>query len=131
MKNLVILSLAAAALLAPPPPLVAAPVDKRTANLIVYGDDPCPKAAGDEIVVCARRPESERYRIPKSLRDKPKTDAPSTSWASRWEAVEEQTRFTRPDSCSPVGTAGQTGCTQAMLHQWWLERRAAAADGVP
>jgi hypothetical protein len=130
VKNLVILSLAAAGLLVPSP-LPAAPIEKRTINLIVYGDDPCPKGTGDEIVVCARRPENERYRIPKKLRDKPKTDAPSTSWASRWEGVEEQTRFTRPDSCSPVGTSGQTGCTQAMLHQWWLERRAAAADGVP
>ena len=39
---------------------------QRITNLLVYGDDPCPKGEGDEIVVCARRPESERYRIPKS-----------------------------------------------------------------
>jgi hypothetical protein len=130
VKYLLLPSLLAAGLVASIA-ATAAPIEKRTANLIVYGNDPCPKAAGDEIVVCARRPESERYRIPKRLRDRPKTDAPSTSWASRWEGVEEQNRFTRPDSCSPVGTGGQTGCTQAMLHQWWLERRAAAADGVP
>jgi hypothetical protein len=130
VKFLLLPSLLVAGLL-PPNAATAAPIEKRTINLIVYGNDPCPKGVGDEIVVCARRPEGERYRIPKSLRDKPKTDAPSTSWASRWQGLEEQSRFTRPDSCSPVGTGGQTGCTQAMLHQWWLERRAAAADGVP
>ena len=41
---------------------------QRVFNLIVYGDDPCPKGEGDEIIVCARKPESERYRIPKKLR---------------------------------------------------------------
>src|SRR3546814_12198212 len=40
-------------------------------NLIVYGDDPCPKGQGDEIIVCARKPESERYRIHRKLREKP------------------------------------------------------------
>jgi len=28
-----------------------------------------------------------------------------------------------PNSCSAVGAAGQSGCTQQMLHQWWLERQ--------
>src|ERR1700760_4458084 len=36
--------------------------------LIIYGDDPCPSSAGQEIVVCARKPESERFRIPSELR---------------------------------------------------------------
>ena len=38
------------------------PPPDRIATLVVYGDDPCPRSAGDEIVVCARRPENERYR---------------------------------------------------------------------
>ena len=44
---------------------------ERITSLIVYGEDPCPQSEGEEIVVCARRPESERYRIPKKLREKP------------------------------------------------------------
>ena len=44
-----------------PPPRKAVQVD-------VFGDDPCPKGVGDEIVVCARLPESERFRIPAPLR---------------------------------------------------------------
>lgn len=130
LKNLLLSSLVVACIL-PSTPALAAPVEHRTASLIVYGNDPCPKGKGDEIVVCARRPENERYRIPKSLRDKPRTDAPSTSWAARWAGLEEESRFSRPDSCLVVGTGGQTGCTQAMLRQWWAERRAAAANAEP
>ncbi|MFN3593030.1 MAG: hypothetical protein ACK4TG_12710, partial [Thermaurantiacus sp.] len=34
----------------------------RTRTVLVYGDDPCPKSENpDEIIVCARRPEEERY----------------------------------------------------------------------
>ena len=100
---------------------------QRTTSLVVYGDDPCPKGEGDEIVVCARKPEGERYRIPKPLRNPRRTDGPSTAWGSRWADVEDQTRFTRPNGCSPVGSYGQTGCTAAMLHQWWIERQASTA----
>jgi hypothetical protein len=102
---------------------------QRTANLVVYGDDPCPTSSADEIVVCARRPENERYRIPKALRDKARGEGPaSRSWASHWQGVEDATRYTRPDSCSPVGSWGQTGCLQAMLRRWWEERHEASSD---
>lgn len=119
---------AAAVLLTAPVLLTAAPVaatPERSTSLVVYGNDPCPKAQGDEIVVCARRPENERYRIPKVFRNKPRTDPASTAWAARWAGVEDAMRYTRPNSCSVVGTYGQTGCTQAMIRQWWLERQAA------
>jgi hypothetical protein len=97
------------------------PVVSRTINLIVYGSDKCPKAAEDEIVVCARRPESERYRIPKSVRDE--GERGSASWAARVEDLEEASRETRPGSCSPVGSFGQTGCLQQMLNQFFRARR--------
>ncbi len=91
----------------------------------VFGADPCPPAREGEIVVCGRLPESERYRIPKQFRKKPRDDSgPGASWTSRVESLEAAQRFTLPNSCTAVGTAGQTGCTQAMLRQWFLERRA-------
>jgi hypothetical protein len=110
--------------------LAAAPVmaeteqetPERTTSLVVYGDDPCPEAQGDEIVVCARRPESERYRIPKPLRDGNKDELSESSWTARAEGLDEATRFTRPDSCSTVGAGGQTGCLATMLRQWRAER---------
>ena len=52
----------------------------RTSTLIVYGSDPCPAGDDGEIVVCAREPESERYRIPKKLRDKAVEQTGARSW---------------------------------------------------
>ena len=121
MRRLGFFSLMLAA--APPVPASADP-PQRSSELLVYGDDPCPKSSGEEIVVCHRRPENERWRIPKSLRDKRRTDTASMAWGQQWDQMEDMTRFTRPNSCSVVGTAGQTGCLNAMLRQWWLERRA-------
>jgi hypothetical protein len=95
----------------------------RTVTTEVYGNDACPKEEDGTIVVCARRPESERYRIPRALRQTRRTDPPSTSWAARWASVENASRYTMPNSCSVVGTGGQTGCTQMMIRQWFLERQ--------
>jgi len=39
----------------------------RVNQLVIFGDDPCPQSSEDEIVVCARKDESERYRIPETL----------------------------------------------------------------
>jgi hypothetical protein len=93
-------------------------------TLLVYGEDDCPQAKGDDIVVCARRPEAERYRIPPKLRQKADDfSGDRGSWTSHNEALEASTRFTRPNSCSTVGTGGQTGCLAAALHQWYLEKQ--------
>lgn len=119
---LVLLASAAPAQAAEKPPEIT-----RTAT--VFGTDPCPKAAGNEIIVCGRLPEGERYRIPKALRAKPREDSGGgASWASRVEGLEAAQRFTMPGSCTAVGSGGQTGCTQAMIRQWFLERRAKRAE---
>ena len=100
---------------------------QRTSVLYTYGDEPCPEATGDEIVVCAQQPESERYRVPKELREELKEDevAGGGSWAS---AVDSYTNgaaaASRPNSCSPVGSYGFTGCAAAALRQWFEARRA-------
>jgi hypothetical protein len=95
----------------------------RTVSVTVYGNDPCPDRGGDEIVVCARRPENDRYRIPKELRGK---NAPlsESAWGSRVAGLEEQARPERPGSCSPVGSYGQTGCYQQVLRDFYAVRRA-------
>ena len=97
---------------------------QRQRSLVVYGDDPCPRSQGDEIVVCARRPEEERYRIPAPLRRGNRRT--ETSWSSQAAALDDAQRDTRPNSCSVVGSFGQSGCTQDMIRQWWAERRARA-----
>ena len=100
----------------------AAEPPERATTAIVYGDDPCPKAADpEEIVVCARRPEGDRYRVPKELRNV--DDPPSeTSWGARVDAAEEAGRALLPGSCNPIGSYGQTGCRQQMLDGWYRER---------
>ena len=105
----------------------------RTRSAVVYGNDSCPTAAADEIVVCAREPESERFRIPKRFRSPPKDDAVSQAWGSRVATLEDAARTARPGSCSAVGAGGQTGCTAAMMRAWFAERRAnaAAAADIP
>jgi hypothetical protein len=103
-----------------------APLDtpERINVLVTYGEDACPEAQGDEIVVCAQRPESERYRIPKEVREvEAEEQAGEQSWSSALAAHEEAARPGRPGSCSVVGTYGSTGCQAAIMRQWFDERR--------
>ena len=121
-------ALAVAALALTPAP--AAAQEEKVRRLVVYGKDPCPRGAGpDEIVVCARRPETERYRIPRELRGAATEDDPeSTSWAARAEALEYVGR-TGIESCSTVGSAGVSGCWNEMVRAWRRDRR--QGEGEP
>lgn len=80
--------------------------------VIVYGDDEAPQTDGNEIVVVARMPEAERYRIPEALRYS--DDPDNTSWARRVESFEFIGDFGTL-SCSPSGAGGFTGCTQELI----------------
>lgn len=86
----------------------------RMSTLLVFGDDPCPQSTPDEIVVCARIPEEERYRVPKQLRDARRLPA-NEPWTNTVRQLEYISRVGTPNSCSPVGSAGQTGCYQQFL----------------
>lgn len=98
---------------------------ERESTLFVYGDDPCPRSTDEDIVVCARRPEEERYRIPEGLRDRTDRRPPEISWGSRSEELEEVQRDTRPGAgCSVVGPNGNAGCTGLLVRQWYADRRA-------
>ncbi len=93
--------------------------------LVTFGEDECPEATSDdEIVVCAQRPESERYRIPEELREAEEEErAISHSWTSTVGLHEDAARAGRPNSCSVNGTHGFTGCQSALMRQWFDERR--------
>ncbi len=128
MKSLRLAAAFAAVALAAPaaaqnaaPPAGSAGADSRVNQLIVYGNDPCPQSA-DEITVCARRPEADRYRIPEPLRD---TENPeSNSWANRALELQYVGR-TGIQSCTPVGPGGATGCLMQLINQARAERRGA------
>jgi hypothetical protein len=98
----------------------AVPARQRVVTLLP--GDKCPKpSTPDEIVVCAR--EDEPYRIPKAFRKT--STAAAQAWGVRADALDEIGRVAGglPNTCSVIGSGGQTGCTQAMLHQWYLERQ--------
>lgn len=101
-----------------------APADVDKINqVIVYGDDRCEQSSPDEIVVCNRLPESERYRVPPMLRGNP-LDVRNEAWANKVVALERVGRF-GTDSCSPTGLGGFTGCTRALVEGARAEKKAA------
>jgi len=126
---LALAALAASSALAQPPGVpVANPTppaaEPRINQVIVYGDDPCtPSRDPDEITVCARLPEADRYRIPSNLRDNP--NAPGNqSWSNRATELAYVGR-TGTDSCSTSGPGGFTGCLNQIINHAQAERRAA------
>ena len=121
------LGVAAAALALP-----AAPADAqagKVTEVIVYGSDACPRSSDDNVVVCARRPEAERYRIPEQYRKGGSRQA-RQSWGRQAETL-ETVGATGINSCSAVGPAGHTGCLQKMIQQARKERQAAARGEEP
>src|SRR3954465_7734706 len=110
MEAVLYLLFAAAPPAAGPVAHVAPKHHELITRIIVYGNDPCPRGAGGEdIVVCARKPEGERYRIPKALRDAPDHSPSRQSWANRAIDVEYAGQG-GIQSCSPVGSGGASGC---------------------
>jgi hypothetical protein len=110
-----------------PAPAVAQ--QNAIAEIIVYGTDPCPRSTDDQVVVCARRPESERYRIPPKYRPGG-TRQQTEAWANRAKAL-ETVGSTGINSCSPVGPGGFTGCLTQVINQAREQRREQAKDNTP
>src|SRR3712207_4952648 len=86
----------------------AAALAQAQAEVIVYGNDPCPRSADDDIVVCSRRPEEERFRIAPNLRPSG-TRQERSSWANRAQEL-NSVGNTGIGSCSAVGPGGSSGC---------------------
>lgn len=87
--------------------------------LTIFGGDKCPTSNGDEIVICRRLPEEERYRIPKELRAT--GERGNETWGDRAASIEYVGR-SGSNSCSPAGAGGTTGCFRE------LARKACAED---
>ena len=110
-------------------PVPAEAQQGNIAEIIVYGTDPCPRSTDDQVVVCARRPESERYRLPPNMRPSG-TPQEMRSWAERSKNLETVGR-TGINSCSPVGPAGYTGCLQKVIQEARGERKQQADEETP
>lgn len=120
MSKLTLTALATALVvptLIPATPAVA----QRVNEIVVYGNDPCPRSTDSDIFVCSRKSERERYRIPEKLRGSG-TLQQRESWANKAKAFETYGN-TGINSCSPVGPGGWTGCTQQLIKQAFDERK--------
>lgn len=129
-KTLMIAALALMAASAPAlaqqataPTAVTDPANEKVNLVIVYGDDACPQSQGSEIVVCARKGEEERYRIPEPLRGDPNKPS-NQAWGERVRSMEYIGR-SGTESCSPVGGGGATGCFAQLARLAKAERQAA------
>jgi hypothetical protein len=129
-KLTITLSVAGAALAAGftalPAPAIA---QNSVAEIIVYGNDPCPRSTDDAVVVCARRPESERYRIPEQYRPSGPPQA-GQSWSAKAKVL-ETVGDTGTYSCSPVGPGGYTGCLTQVVRQAREQRQQQAEESTP
>jgi hypothetical protein len=101
----------------------------NVAEILVYGNDPCPRSTDDQVVVCARRPEAERYRIPPNMRQSG-TPQQMESWAVRSQSL-QTVGATGINSCSPVGPAGYTGCLSRLIKEAQGERKQQADEENP
>jgi hypothetical protein len=101
----------------------------NVAEIIVYGTDPCPRSTDDQVVVCARRPEAERYRIPEKLRPSG-TRQQTQAWGNKARAL-ETVGSTGINSCSPVGPGGFTGCLTQVIKQARQESREQSQQDRP
>ncbi len=102
-------------------PAQAQSAEEKVNQLIIYGNDDCPKSTENEITVCARKDESERYRIPDSLRESSAPD--NRAWTDRVLAY-ETVGATGTLSCSAVGGGGFTGCLGKFIDTAYAEKRA-------
>lgn len=106
---------------------------QRVRSVTIARGQACPKGTGNEVVVCSTL--DEPYRIPKQLRDDGPIPSANQSWVNRTDADEQTARVAGglPDTCSPVGTGGQSGCALQQNQQWAAEKRAqrAAAQDIP
>jgi len=127
------ITLAASAALAAGLVALPAPADAQArdsiSEVIVYGNDPCPRSTDDQVVVCARRPEAERYRIPPNMRQSG-TPQQMESWAVRSQSL-QTVGATGINSCSPVGPAGYTGCLSKLIKEAHGERKQQADEENP
>lgn len=91
-------------------PAAAQPPADTVRRVVIFGNDRCPQGEGDEIIVCARRPEAERGRYPVDP-DAPLPGPQSQSWKERAEAL-DGVAATGIGSCSTSGPGGASGCLQ-------------------
>lgn len=105
---------------------------ERIRSVTLQPGEKCPPSTGNEVVVCYQG--GNPFRIPPQLR---RTEIPpaNQSWVNRAAVADQVSRVAGglPDTCSPVGTGGQTGCALQQNRAYAADKRAQAraAESVP
>ena len=101
---------------------------QRIRDVTLAAGQRCPAGTATEVVVCHTL--DNPYRIPKALRDDGPIPAANQSWGARTQTVDQVGRVAGglPDTCSAVGTGGQSGCAMLTNQQWAAEQRARRAE---
>src|SRR6476469_3855174 len=116
--------LLAAALLMTP---LAAPLPVLAQDriLTIFGEDKCP-----ENTICVRAKESERYRIPKDLRQDAIIAPKNQAWAAKAQSTLDAGAKTGTGSCTAVGPGGYTGCFAQQARAAKAERQQEAKQNA-
>jgi hypothetical protein len=109
-------------------PAPAEAQESSIADIVVFGNDPCPRSTDDQIVVCRRVPESYRYRLPEAYRPSG-TRQQKQAWANKAKSL-ETVGATGINSCSPVGPGGFTGCLTQVIKEARQENRERNQEAV-
>ena len=109
--------------------LPAPALAQTTSQITVYGTDPCPRSTDTQIFVCNRRPESERYRLPKQDQ-LVGTRQQRESWAQRSQPL-MTVGATGVGSCSAVGPGGREGCLVQEINQAKKDQQEQQSDQPP
>ena len=97
----------------------------RDRVIIIYGNDKCPASQGQEIVVCKRAPETERFRIPKDLRDsEPEPQAAGGNIGALSAVNTTGGTGVQVQSCNAVGAGVNAGCFSNQLDAWKAQQKA-------
>ena len=107
----------------------------RRRLVTVFGSEECPKPTSkDEVVVCARLPDSEIYRIPKQLRSANNTRV-SPFQANRSLLLGDSAGGAGGaiGSCTAIGGSGMIGCTKRDIDAWAQDRtnRMGVSESTP
>ena len=73
--------------------------------LTIFGEDKCP-----ENTICVRAKESERFRIPKDLRQDAIIAPNRQAWAAKAQATLDAGSKSGTGSCTAIGPGAYTGC---------------------
>ncbi len=95
----------------------------RQRLVTVFGTEQCPKPSSpDEVVVCARLPEAEVYRIPKPLRQANNRVSPFQANRNLLLGDMAGGAGGAIGSCTTVGGSGAIGCTTRQIDDWARDR---------